>query len=355
MWLFSPWSTCRSRSTSEGSKRRFRPCLETLEDRTVPDATIGIEGMGGGRTLTIQGTAQSEIFHVARVTSPEQGTVIEVTALEHEGRPTTFNGGNTSQRFSGTFYHINARLGAGHDHLMLQELRTPRYGGGYYGGRLTISAGTGDDLVELRGLSINGPTEVNLGGGRDVIAVENTTFRLSTSFQGSGGHDVFADLGGNRFPGRHELLGFEQVQPDQSAAQYGDRHEIALSGSGHPEQLEVIPLSDGAILETLAINDGVSSLGTWQGRAVIFVTPDGNQTFGVLRMHFANGDTLLLALRNEWVQNEEHPNGAFLGTYRVLAGTGGLAGACGRGSADVLFLGEQGEEVLFKLRGNVVH
>lgn len=341
--------TSGSLRPAQRTGRHVRLSVETLEERAVPDASIRIMFPAYGGILVIEGTDHPEAFHITRTTTAGGGPAIEVTGLEQNGRPTTFNGGQTRQLLPGYPYNIDARLRGGDDILIVQNFPPPKFVAGNH----KIDAGHGNDLVQYLNVTVSGTTDVKLGAGQDTISLLDSTFHKLAMFDGGAGRDVFADLGSNGFLSGRHLKGMEQVQPGTSPAGTVQRRQMRLTASGHPTQVQVVQLSNGAILETVAISDGSSSLGSWQGSAVVYVTPDGSRTFALLTMRFGNGDTLRLALRNDWVQNAEHPNGAFLGTYHVLSGTGSLTGASGSGNADILFLGEQGEEVLLTLQGGL--
>jgi cyclophilin family peptidyl-prolyl cis-trans isomerase len=135
-----------------GQRGRFRPALETLEDRSVPAGNVFAAINGGTLVLTGDGAGNA-----VKVQGNTRGT-LDVIALDAD---TVINNQPGQVTFVGFSGHIIANMGDGHDALVIDRV-------GVHGG-INIDMGNGDDMLALVLTTINGDANIAMGLGNELV------------------------------------------------------------------------------------------------------------------------------------------------------------------------------------------
>ncbi len=151
-------------TTSSNRKRRtFR--YESLEERTLMAGDVGVNIVNG--SLNITGDANAN--DVVVVQQMNRGVPIAGSFYVAGVNGTTINGSASGRYFNGVTQDLNVNLGGGSDHLTLgndtssSNFKLPN--------NLSIHMGSGNDTVDVKGITVAKHTAIDTGSGNDTLDI----------------------------------------------------------------------------------------------------------------------------------------------------------------------------------------
>ena len=157
---------------------RFRPCLEELEDRTVPSGNVTALVFDG--VLYVGGDAAANRFEI-------DGQASRSASIKPLDSDTTINGQHGSILFYGIQkgYHIVTE--AGDDTVILKGLDAHD--------TINVYAGPGNDNLQLLGVHAGKGSIIDMGDGNDQVTVQNSLFGKLYSLTAGNGDDSLVATG----------------------------------------------------------------------------------------------------------------------------------------------------------------
>lgn len=149
---------------------RFKPRVESLEDRTALSGNVQAAVIGGVLTLSGDDAANQIVI---------SGTGKHSVMLRSlDG--TTING-QTSLYVGGIEGGLNVRMGGGDDNLTIFSLRA---------GGLNVDLGDGNDSFAMTDADYRAGTEIRAGAGDDIVSLHGSGFRRYVFVDTGTGNDV---------------------------------------------------------------------------------------------------------------------------------------------------------------------